>query len=360
MKGAFGALGGLFATAAAVVVGLPVLLVGTLAPAVGSAGASPASASAVAEIPDFLLPHYQASPVCGGLSWQVVAAVGWVESRHGRARLDPATKQWRSVDARTGDTDPPIVGPALDGSAGTRAIPATPAGTAYTGDPRWDRAVGPMQFLTSSFRAWAVDANGDGQANPHNAFDAIATAGRYLCNGSSHLGSLDAALRRYNNSAAYVAQVQSKALSYGMALWGGSPGNDDGSPGSGALVAGVDVAPVLDFALSQLGKPYVWGAVGPNSYDCSGLTQAAYASAGVAIPRTTSQQIRVGVPVDWLTESLRPGDLVFSPSGNRPLGHVGLVLDAGHWIVAPHTGDVVKIAPIPLRSVGAVRRVIGA
>ncbi len=122
----------------------------------------------------------------------------------------------------------------------------------------------------------------------------------------------------------------------------------------------MNVAPVLDFALAQLGKPYVWGAAGPDSYDCSGLTRAAYAAGGVAIPRTTAQQVHAGVPVDWRTQPLRPGDLVFAPSGDRPLGHVGLVLDAGHWIVAPHTGDVVKIAPIPASSIGAVRRIIGS
>ena len=360
MKGACAALGGVLVTGAAVAVALPVLLVGALAPGMGAAGAAPASALAAAEIPAFLVPHYQVSPACAGLLWQVVAAVGWVESRHGRARLDPVNKQWRGVDAGTGDTESPILGPALDGSAGTRAIPATPQSTAHTGDSRWDHAVGPMQFLTSTFSAWAVDGSGDGVADPHNAFDAIATAGRYLCNGSSRLDSLEAALRRYNNSAAYVAEVQSKALAYGMAPWGGSPVGDEVGVSAGVLVVGVDMAPVLDFALAQLGKPYVWGAVGPDSYDCSGLTRAAYAAGGVAIPRTTSQQVHAGVPVDWRTEPLRPGDLVFTPSGNKPLGHVGLVLDASHWIVAPHTGDVVKIAPIPVSSIGAVRRVIGS
>ncbi|MDP9387043.1 MAG: bifunctional lytic transglycosylase/C40 family peptidase [Actinomycetota bacterium] len=360
MKGACAALGSIFATGTAVTVALPVVLVGAVAPGMGAVAITPATALALAEIPEFLLPHYQASPACAGLPWQVVAAVGWVESRHGRARLDPVTKTWRGVDARTGDTDSPILGPALDGSADTRAIPATPASSASTGDGRWDHAVGPMQFLTSTFRAWAIDANGDGVANPHNAFDAIATAGRYLCNGSNRLDSLEAALRRYNNSAAYVAEVQSKALAYGMAPWGGSPVGEEVGASAGVLVVGVDVAPVLDFALAQLGKPYVWGAVGPDSYDCSGLTRAAYAAGGVAIPRTTSQQVHAGVPVDWRTEPLRRGDLVFTPSGNNPLGHVGLVLDAGHWIVAPHTGDVVKIAPIPVSSIGAVRRIIGS
>ncbi|MDP9389090.1 MAG: bifunctional lytic transglycosylase/C40 family peptidase [Actinomycetota bacterium] len=359
MKGACATFAGVWLTGTATAVALPVLLVSALVPGVGSATAGPASASAVADIPQFLLSHYQASPACAGLPWQVVAAVGWVESRHARVRLDPITNEWRGVDPRTGDTEAPILGPALDGSARTRAIPATRESTAYTGDPRWDHAIGPMQFLTSTFRAWALDGSGDGVTDPHNAFDAIATAGRYLCNGSSRLDSLDAALRRYNNSAAYVAAVQDKALAYGMAPGAGSPSGGDVGPAVKDLLLGVDVAPVLEFALAQLGKPYVWGAVGPGSYDCSGLTQAAYAAGGVRIPRTTAQQFHIGVPVDWRRQALRPGDLVFTPSGDKPLGHVGLVLDAGHWIVAPHTGDVVKIAPIPAGAIGAVRRVIG-
>ncbi len=230
MKGACAALGGVFATGTAAAFGLPVLLVGALAPTSGAAATAPASTLAMAEIPEFLLPHYHASPACAGLPWQVVAAVGWVESRHGRTRLDPVTKEWRGVNPRTGDTEPPILGPALDGSARTRSIPATPQSTAYTGDSRWDHAVGPMQFLTSTFRAWAVDASGDGVANANNAFDAIATAGRYLCNGNPRLDSLEGALRRYNNSATYVAQVKSKAMAYGWPHGGDRPAETGSDP----------------------------------------------------------------------------------------------------------------------------------
>ncbi|MDQ1429170.1 MAG: hypothetical protein QOK39_2646 [Acidimicrobiaceae bacterium] len=336
----------------AVTVALPLMLLAAVASPANGAGiaASAPSALALSEIPPYLLPHYPAAPACQGLPWQVVAAIGWIESRHGEGRVDPVT----------GDTNPPILGPALDGSAGNMAIPATTASTAYTGDPRWDHAVGPMQFLTSTWVAWGVDGSGDGVANPNNAYDAIAGAGRYLCNGKAALDSVDAAVRRYNNSAQYAAEVINKAIAYGMTTAGSSPGGAGIALPPGTTVAG-DVSKVINFALAQLGKPYVWGATGPNSYDCSGLTQASYAAAGIRIPRVTFDQARDGAPVDWHAGPLRPGDLIFTASGSgETLGHVGMALDATHWVVAPYTGTVVQIAAIPFPAVQAVRRIIAS
>jgi cell wall-associated NlpC family hydrolase len=100
-------------------------------------------------------------------------------------------------------------------------------------------------------------------------------------------------------------------------------------------------AKAIAFAEAQLGKPYVWGATGPNSYDCSGLTQAAWSAAGVSIPRTAAAQYSYGTKVS--ASSLQPGDLVFFYSG---ISHVGLYIGNGKMIHAPHTGTVVKIAPI--------------
>jgi cell wall-associated NlpC family hydrolase len=114
------------------------------------------------------------------------------------------------------------------------------------------------------------------------------------------------------------------------------------------------MAKVINFALAQLGKPYMWGATGPNSYDCSGLTQASYAAAGIRIGRVTTQQATDGAPVDWHTGPLHPGDLILMDH----LGHVGMALDATHMIQAPHTGTVVQISPIPFSSIDLVRRII--
>ncbi|MEU5213483.1 C40 family peptidase [Streptomyces sp. NPDC020742] len=100
-------------------------------------------------------------------------------------------------------------------------------------------------------------------------------------------------------------------------------------------------ARAVSFAYAALGKPYVWGATGPSAYDCSGLTQAAWKSGGVALPRTTYTQINAGPRID--RSQLAPGDLVFFYSG---ISHVGLYIGDGKMIHAPHPGAPVRIAPI--------------
>ncbi|SEO18040.1 C40 family peptidase [Actinacidiphila rubida] len=100
-------------------------------------------------------------------------------------------------------------------------------------------------------------------------------------------------------------------------------------------------AQAVAFAYRALGLPYVWGATGPNAYDCSGLTQAAWRSAGVALPRTTYTQINAGTRVP--ESGLLPGDLVFFYSG---VSHVGIYIGGGQMIHAPHPGAPVRIAPV--------------
>ncbi|MER5931659.1 NlpC/P60 family protein [Streptomyces sp. NPDC002054] len=100
-------------------------------------------------------------------------------------------------------------------------------------------------------------------------------------------------------------------------------------------------ARAVAFAYAAIGKPYVWGATGPGSFDCSGLTQAAWRSAGVSLPRTTYTQINAG---QRITKSgLAPGDLVFFYSG---VSHVGLYIGDGKMIHAPRPGSTVRIAPV--------------
>lgn len=100
-------------------------------------------------------------------------------------------------------------------------------------------------------------------------------------------------------------------------------------------------AKAIKFARDQLGKPYGWGKSGPASFDCSGLTQQAWAAAGVKLSRTTWDQVNDGPRV--AKSQLQPGDLVFFNSDNS---HVGLYIGDGLMIHAPHTGTVIKIAPI--------------
>ncbi|WP_353944247.1 C40 family peptidase [Streptomyces sp. HUAS MG91] len=100
-------------------------------------------------------------------------------------------------------------------------------------------------------------------------------------------------------------------------------------------------AAAIAYARQALGSPYVWGATGPNAFDCSGLTQAAYRAAGVSLPRTTYAQINAGQRVS--RSQLQPGDLVFFYSG---ISHVGLYIGNGEMIHAPNPSAPVRIAPI--------------
>ena len=95
---------------------------------------------------------------------------------------------------------------------------------------------------------------------------------------------------------------------------------------------------VVGIAMQELGKPYVWAAAGPGSFDCSGLVQYVYAQVGVSLPHNAAAMYSYGTPVSY--DDLQPGDLVFF-SG---LGHMGLYIGGGQFIHAPQTGDVVKIS----------------
>ena len=102
-------------------------------------------------------------------------------------------------------------------------------------------------------------------------------------------------------------------------------------------------------ALSRLGRPYVWGATGPDQFDCSGLVQWAYAQAGIHLDRTTYQQINDGIPVP--RSQVRPGDLVFPHAG-----HVQMAIGNNLVVEAPYSGASVRISP--LGSNVAIRRPI--
>jgi cell wall-associated NlpC family hydrolase len=125
------------------------------------------------------------------------------------------------------------------------------------------------------------------------------------------------------------------------------PGESAPGPINGSGV-GVEA---LRAAASQLGKPYQWGASGPGSYDCSGLTSWAFKKAGVTLPRSSSQQARVGKAVSW--GDMRPGDLVFYYS---PVSHVGIYAGGGKMINAPQTGDVVKYQTVSSGAFSGARR----
>ncbi|SER40161.1 Membrane-bound lytic murein transglycosylase B [Actinokineospora terrae] len=161
-------------------------------------------------VPSNMLDAYRKAerlaPRACGLKWYHLAAIGRVESGHAAGG--------RADD--NGDTAPRILGPVLSGSPGIAAIPDTDGGE-LDGDTTWDRAVGPMQFIPSTWRKYAADGNGDGVRSPHNIYDAAVAAGRYLCSGGMDLNNVDdlgAAIFRYNHSGDYVVAVTTWLTAY--------------------------------------------------------------------------------------------------------------------------------------------------
>lgn len=307
-------------------------VVGAAALAAGTPPTSGGSGGAVGEIPASLLPVYErAAATCGGLPWQILAAIGYHESRHAAGHADPAT----------GDVAPPIFGPPLDGRDG-RARTTDP--TAVDG---WMHALGPMQFLPTTWRTWARLAPGRPRGavpSPQNAWDAIYTAAAYLCGGPPKVTDLRAAVDAYAGTTDYYPEVLAKAVAYGLTI-------EAASSGTGAAVVAV--------AMRELGVPYVYGAASPTAgFDCSGLIYWAYAQVGIRIPRVTYDEVRVGIPVISAAE-LAPGDLIFTRGDvpTRDYGHVALYVGNGIEINAPHTGAVVSLRPVDPGRVQAIRRI---
>jgi hypothetical protein len=186
---------------------LPALV---LAAAAGSTRPLPTD-HAQADIPPSYLALYQdaTNRRCPTLPWSVLAAIGKVESDHGRlggARLQP-----------DGTVTRRIIGVALDGSPGVARILDTDRGR-YDGDTTYDRAVGPMQFIPSTWAAYGIDATGNGSADPHNAIDAIHSAARYLCaTGANDPARIPQAILAYNRSTTYRDRVLDIAAEYAMA-----------------------------------------------------------------------------------------------------------------------------------------------
>ncbi|WBO64327.1 C40 family peptidase [Streptomyces camelliae] len=142
------------------------------------------------------------------------------------------------------------------------------------------------------------------------------------------------AARKAAELAKQQAEAQQKTTSSGSSSPTGSASSgSSGSAGSYDTKA----AKAIAFARAQIGKPYVWGATGPDSYDCSGLTQAAWKAAGVTLPRTTYDQVNAGTTVSLA--DARPGDLIFFYDD---ISHVGLYIGNGMMIHAPKPGAYVR------------------
>jgi len=121
------------------------------------------------------------------------------------------------------------------------------------------------------------------------------------------------------------------------------------------------IATLLAFLKAQVGKPYLFNSAGPDSYDCSGLVSAGYDQIGIKLAHQSMLQSLKGTAVDWKTQPLLPGDLIFQYSTAKPttISHVGIVIDSKTWIQAARPGENVKIGPIPsAEKIVAVRRIV--
>ena len=153
----------------------------------------------------------QSRPECG-IAWTTLAGIGSVESGHGTHA--------GAVVGPTGQVEPPIRGIPLDGGPGVAEIPDTDGGR-LDGDPEFDRAIGPMQFIPETWVRWGVDANGDGVADPDNIDDAALSAARYLCARGGDLRTPDGwytALMASNLSGDYLRLVRDRAAAYSVGV----------------------------------------------------------------------------------------------------------------------------------------------
>jgi cell wall-associated NlpC family hydrolase len=122
----------------------------------------------------------------------------------------------------------------------------------------------------------------------------------------------------------------------------------------GASAGGVTGEQLVAKARTQLGTPYVWGGEKPGGFDCSGLIQWTYKQFGVDLPRVSRDQAKAGREVS--AAEARPGDLVFF---DRPtIDHIGMYAGDGKWVVAPKTGDVVKMQSVDLSKATTIRRIL--
>ncbi|WP_371850607.1 C40 family peptidase [Nocardiopsis listeri] len=276
---------------------------------------------AMDSIPENYLEIYQDVGEDRGIPWNILAGVGQVESHHGR---------WEGPGITEGHNDWGAAGPmqfgALDGSA---------AGNSWGGEPIQAVEERPEQ-------GYGLDGNDDGVVNVYDPADAIPASADYLIAHGIE-DDVRQAIYGYNHAWWYVDDVLEWADRYAEGAFDSTDSvrtavlcqvDQDGAP-IGSAPDDLTQA-VVDWALDQRGKPYVWGGTGPNGFDCSGLTMKAYESIGVTVPRVSQDQWNFGPEVPIGEE--QPGDLVFfnvTRAGEPPgPGHMGMVVGDGLMVEA--------------------------
>jgi cell wall-associated NlpC family hydrolase len=296
----------------------------------GTAGQPPAGGQAKS-IPANYLYWYKHVGQQYGVPWTILAGIGTVESDNGQTTLPGV----HSGSNAFGAAGPMQIG--IGGAAGNvwGGLPVHPASEAVNGV--------------------ATDEDGGPNASVYDPADAIAGAAKYLLEFQVTTNP-SAAIFAYNHLQSYVQSVLYYAGSYAGGKYSVvSADMPSGSSAAGCATTAGEVpevmapnqavATAIAFAEEQLGKPYQWGATGPDAFDCSGLVMMAYRAAGIDIARTSQ--------VQWTTEQqipasqVQPGDLVFfAGADGTPTspGHVGLVIGNGQMIEAYATGFPIRIA----------------
>ncbi|MGW2541982.1 C40 family peptidase [Kitasatospora sp. NPDC001574] len=291
------------------------------------------------------------------------AASGTPQQSGNRAGLSPGTvpaayqgpiQQWGQLCP---DLSPPLLAAQLYQESGFN-----PRARSYVG------AQGLAQFMPDTWSAYGTDGNNDGRKDPWDPLDAIASAATFDCALAAYVAKVPGD-RQSNMLAAYNAGPGAVTKYQGVPPYKETQGyvrNILATAGSfAAPVAPVEVssqsAAAIYFAQTKLGTPYQWGGEGLPSqngrFDCSGLTQAAYASVGIKLPRVANDQWYAGPHPS--RDQLRPGDLVFwaTDLGDpRSIHHVGIYVGGGYMINAPHTNAVIRYDKIDTREyIGATR-----
>jgi cell wall-associated NlpC family hydrolase len=166
----------------------------------------------------------------------------------------------------------------------------------------------------------------------------------------ANLGKLAKKVKKLVPHTAAVTQIAVQTGPTAPAL--DNPGQQQPPPASGtSLLTLPEVRTFLEAALSRVGMPYVWGAAGPTSFDCSGLVQWSFRQAGVTMPRVAADQARAGPSV--AVKNLQPGDLLFyhtDPTAPGYISHVAIYVGNGHMLQAPEPGEFVEVVPVDLGS----------
>jgi cell wall-associated NlpC family hydrolase len=230
------------------------------------------------------------------------------------------------------------------------------------------QAQGIAQFIPGTWASHGIDGNGDGRADVWDPADAIPSAASYDCELASYVKNVPG-----NNTDNMLASYNAGA--YAVIQAGGIPPYREtqnyvktirtleksfAAPAS-QVAPSQQAAGAIYYAQQRIGTPYLWGGEGTAAqggrFDCSGLTQAAYHSVGIELPRVANDQWNAGAHP--ARAELQPGDLVFFAndlSDPRSIHHVGIYVGGGYMIDAPHTGAVIRFDKVDSADyIGATR-----